>query len=120
MMYQYYREEAGWARAGGGLERVVRPAPFAKPAGIGPVRGGRWSVRKLKHTGYWRAWTQGSARRWNRKFWTQTDAMAWAQMVAYAFKMYPPVEANERLQAIWNVLKLDAKVAARELQQATH
>lgn len=118
-MYDYYREEEGWVRVGDRLERVIRPATFRKPEGTGPVKGGRWFIRKLKHTGYWRAWTQGSAKRWNRKFYTQTDAMAWAQLVAYTYKAYPVVEANERLQALWNILKQDSGVRASELQQAT-
>lgn len=120
MMEQYYREVAGVIRSGDRLVQTMRPAPFRKPEGLKPVRGGRWSIRKLRHTGYWRAWTSGTASRWNRKFYYQVDAMAWAQMVAYAYKVYPAHIANLHIQAVWNELKRDPGVRASELRIAHH
>ena len=67
---------------------------------LGPVRGGRWSVRKDPEPDRhhidrpWRAWSGGRSKKWNRWFATQQEAIAWATYVAQCYAAKPPVEVK--------------------------
>lgn len=58
-----------------------------------PVDGGRWSVRKIEdsygiRTGkLWRAWTRGTAKKFDRRFHTQEEAFRWAERVAKTYRL---------------------------------
>ncbi|MDF2915865.1 MAG: hypothetical protein K0S70_82 [Microbacterium sp.] len=77
--------------------RAQRPRHFRRPAGLKPVSGGRWSIRKYhvrEGQKAWRAWTERGTRanRWSRRFHTQAEAFAWAAFVSgiYADRTIPP------------------------------
>lgn len=58
---------------------------FSRPQ----VRGGRWKIRRVPtvpHNKPWRAWTEGKAKKWNRRFATHEEAYAWAQLVAITYR----------------------------------
>lgn len=66
--------------------------PF-RPVGKKPVRGGRWKVRKFRFgnpQSRWRAWSDGSASVFNRRFATHSEAVGWATRVAAAIEVGTP------------------------------
>lgn len=62
------------------------PEGFRKPRGLKPVKGGRWSVRKIAartQDGYqWHAYTKGTMKGASSRFATQADAIRHAQRMA--------------------------------------
>jgi hypothetical protein len=61
--------------------------PTFRAAGKPPVKGGRWSVRKVDWDSVrpWRAWTRGKGQRFSRRFETFEQAINHATMVAQMF-----------------------------------
>jgi hypothetical protein len=67
-----------------GVNRI--PSKFIKPKGILPVRGGRWSVRKLasyaKDGKRWEAYNNGSLKFLTCRFHTHQEAVEYASKIA--------------------------------------
>lgn len=97
-----------WADFGKGRGQQWIPYPFRAP-GSGKhkawsysrpqVRGGRWKVRRfpVSHSPDgkpWRAWSDGKAKRWNRRFATHDEAVKWAELVAITYRNHDDIEAN--------------------------
>lgn len=85
--------------------------------GYRPVKGGRWSIRKQKDTGYWRAWTKGAAAKWSKRFYYWEDAFAWASFVARTYKNNSPIVAEGQIRQVWHNIR--DHVNARGLAERT-
>lgn len=84
-------------------QRHIHCTPFGpmdfKPAGKPPVKGGRWSIRRLrfKQDGkFWHAYSTGRARQFTRYFKTHAEAIEYASLIArmYANAKQPWVVEN--------------------------
>lgn len=91
---------------------VMRPRQFRKPKGVKQVKGGRWSIRKYQHCAperQWRAWVADTAkaRRWNRRFPTHAQAVAWASGVAqlYAMPGMADAERDFRIRTLYREVR---------------
>lgn len=79
-------------------------APFSKKGRVysrPAVRGGRWKIRRRPDGPInkpWHAWSEGKAgKRWQRRFATHKEAVAWAHLVAETYRKFDDATANALL-----------------------
>ncbi len=74
-----------------------------RPAGRPPVKGGRWSIRKVGYDSQrpWRSWTRGKGQRFSRRFPTHAEAIQHATMVAQMFADPTPDRVEATIRAIY-------------------
>lgn len=93
-MYEGQRLHNPFMTRGRIIARGEAPPQF-KAMGLKPVKGGRWSVRKIRD-GRWRAWTVGRAKRHARTFYTFDVAVRWAHHVTAMYTKDVPADLRDK------------------------